>query len=100
MKKYKIYFILFFVLFSYACRASPSRISGQVLVDGKPYPDAVVRIQTTDKIALSDQNGAFNFEGVSANQPHRISAWAPGYYIAGEHPIQAGAEDLVIELHR
>lgn len=100
MKKYKIYFILFFVLFSSACRASSARISGQVLVDGKPYPDAVVRIQTTDKIALSDQNGVFNFEGVSANQAHRISAWAPGYYIAGGHPIQAGTEDLVIELHR
>ena len=99
MNKLKFYFILFFVLFFYACRAPTARISGQVLVNGKPYPNAVVRIQATDKMALSDQNGSFNFEGLPANEPQQISAWASGYYIAGGQPTQPGAEDLILELH-
>lgn len=99
MKKYKIYLILYFLFFFNACRSPSSRISGQVLVDGEPYLDAVVRIQTTDKIALTEQNGSFIFEGLPAKVPQRISAWAPGYYIAGGQPIQTGTDDLVIELH-
>jgi len=99
MKKYRFYCMIFFVFFFYACSAPSARISGQVLVNGKPYQDAIVRIQTTDMIALSDQIGSFYFEGLPTNQPQRISAWAPGYYIAGGLLIQPGTEDLVIELH-
>ena len=99
MKKLKTVFVFAFLLFLDACSAHSARISGQVLVDGNPYPDAVVRIQTTDMIAVTDQNGSFNFKGLPANEPHQISAWAHGFYIAGGQPIQAGTEDLVIELH-
>ncbi len=96
MKKLKTVFVFAFLLFLDACSAHSARISGQVLVDGNPYPDAVVRIQTTDMIAVTDQNGSFNFKGLPANEPHQISAWAHGFYIAGGQPIQAGTEDLVI----
>ncbi len=99
MNKLKFYFILIFVLFFSACRAPTARISGQVLVAGKPYADASVRIQATDQLALTDQNGSFNFEGLPAKEPQLISAWAPGYYIAGGQPIQTGTEDLILELH-
>lgn len=99
MNKNRLYFVLFFVLFFSSCRATSARISGQVLVDGKPYHDATVRIQATDQLALTDQNGSFSFEGLPAKEPILISAWAPGYYIAGGQPIQTGTEDLVIELH-
>lgn len=99
MKKNRLYFVLFFVLLFSACRAPSARISGQVLVDGKPYHDAVVRIQATDQSVLTDQNGSFSFEGLPAKESLLISAWAPGYYIAGGQPIQTGTEDLVIELH-
>jgi len=99
MKKDKIVSILFFVFFSSACHAPAAQISGQVLVDGKPHPNAVVRIQATDKLALSDQNGFFNVKGLPANEPQQISAWASGYYIAGGQPIQPGTEDLILELH-
>lgn len=99
MKKYRYYCLLFFVFLFSACSALSARISGQVLVNGKPYPDAVVRIQTTDEIALSDQNGYFTFGNLPVNEPQRISAWAPGFYIAGGQLVQTGVKELIIELH-
>jgi len=99
MKKYKLGTILTFLLFLFACRHSSGQISGHVLLDGNPYPDADVRIQATDRIAYTDQNGSFKFEGLNANELYQISAWAPGTYIAGGQRIQTGTEDLVLELY-
>ncbi len=100
MKKVKLVMIGFTSFFLFACRNSSAQISGHVLLDGNPYPDAVVRIQATDRMTMTDQNGSFKFEGLSANELHQISAWASGTYIAGGQTIQPGTEDLVLELHK
>lgn len=99
MKKFKYFLLLSPLLLISACRTSPLQISGQVVTEGKPYPQALVRIQASDSIVFTDQDGYFSFDGLDANGLYQISAWAPGYYIAGGQKILAGIKDLVLELH-
>ncbi len=98
MKSNKVCPLIFLLLFTNACRASTARISGQVLVDGSPLPGAVLRIQTTDQQTLSDLNGRFILEDLPNTESQPLSAWAPGYYIAGGDLIPPGTEDLVFEM--
>ncbi|NNC76179.1 MAG: hypothetical protein HKN93_11810 [Acidimicrobiia bacterium] len=58
-----------------------STVRGEVrTADGTPVAGAVVRVQATSRSAVTDSTGSFVLK---SDEPERLSAWAPGYYIAG-----------------
>ncbi|MDF1596921.1 MAG: carboxypeptidase-like regulatory domain-containing protein [Acidimicrobiia bacterium] len=65
-------------------------IHGRVLAaDGTPVVDAIVRIQATDVSVRTASDGGFVLE---SGQSVRLSAWAPGFYIAGGEEHAPGSE--------
>jgi hypothetical protein len=66
-------------------------ISGVVLSDGRPVEGAEVRIQATPITARTDAAGRFTLVEVPDNVRVALTAFAPGYYIAGPMaPVQGG----------
>ncbi len=56
-------------------------VRGTVLADdGTPIAGAIVRVQTTDRAVRTGADGRFE---IAASDALRLTAWAPGYYIAG-----------------
>ena len=82
-----------------ACCAAPSSITGLVLDDSGPVPNAVVRIQTTDHYTTTDTEGYFALTGLELGKPVTLTAWAPGYYITGGEPYLPDAEEVELHLH-
>lgn len=65
-------------------------VRGVVLTeDGTPVAAATVRIQTTDRAVRTDPAGRFELD---AAEIVRLTAWAPGYYIAGGEDHAPGTE--------
>ncbi len=75
-------------------------IAGVVRDDAGPVADAVVRVQATSLHVTTDTRGQFILEGVDAGQAVTLTAFAPGYYIAGPVVATAPATDITIQLVR
>src|SRR5262245_19063632 len=57
-------------------------ITGRVVDSNGPVAGAHVRVQLSDTLILSGQDGSFSVPAVSSRQPVTITAWSEGYYIA------------------
>jgi hypothetical protein len=58
-------------------------ISGVVVGADGPIAGATVRVRATANATTSDSDGTFTLSGVAEGLPVTITAWYPGYYIAG-----------------
>lgn len=75
-------------------------VSG-VVSDGEgPVEGAMVRVQATDRAAVTGSTGRFSLgtEGMG-DGPFNLTAWAPGYFCAGPVSAYPGSGSVVIELH-
>ncbi|MBT3338160.1 MAG: carboxypeptidase regulatory-like domain-containing protein [Anaerolineae bacterium] len=86
---------IFFLLTS--CTATNS-ITGQVLVEGNPVENAVVRVQSTKNHTRTDANGKFTLRGIESENPVNITAWAEGYFIGVAQDVTDNAE-IHLEAH-
>ncbi len=71
-------------------------ITGVVRDADGPLAGAVVTVQATATSTTTDAKGRFELTGVAGLESAAITAWAPGYYIAGGEPI--AEEDGDVEL--
>lgn len=98
----KVSAILMFLIFLAGCADSPQLlISGQVVDETGPVSDAVVRVQTTQYFAVTDDSGYFLLDVSELGKgPHKLTGWAVGYYCEG--PVMASEEDqeVTIQLHQ
>jgi len=81
-----------------ACTMRKGQISGSIIAGDTPLSGAIIRIQTTSQYTLSDEDGSFEFTGLKRGSNYALTAWAPGYYIAGGIPVSIGTTDYIIEL--
>ncbi len=75
-------------------------LGGLVRSADGPVPGALVQIQTTTRTAVTDTAGRFRIQGLEPDVPVRVTAWAPGYYIAGGASHVPGQADIVLEVRR
>jgi hypothetical protein len=93
-------------LFSLLLTASVSTASDHHTISGVvrdatgPLANAVVRIQATNLSALSEGQGQFNLQVPPSSQPVRLTAFAPGYYIAGPVTARPGDTDVTLLLKK
>jgi hypothetical protein len=74
-------------------------ISGIVVdTDGKPIPDAVVRVQATTNVTQTDAGGNFVLSGLDADTPVTVSAWKQDYYCAKTESIIPPANGVGLTL--
>ncbi len=84
--------------------ARPTSLPGTTSVEGAvydadgPVSGAVVRAQTTDLATTTDAEGRFTFTDLTPSEPITLTAWAPGYYIAGGEPYLPGTDPITITL--
>ena len=80
----------------------PERIiKGIVRNENNTISGALVRIQTTERSALTETNGKFELAVPGTiNGPVKITAWAKGYYIGGPVEALPGKKEVTISLHR
>ncbi len=76
----------------------PMRLEGIVLAGGRLVPGAVVRVQTTENAVTSAENGQFAIFGLRTTDPVTLTAWAPGYYIAGSFDLLPGDRNVELTL--
>ncbi|MBI3962405.1 MAG: carboxypeptidase regulatory-like domain-containing protein [Deinococcus sp.] len=91
--------LIFFswVLTSSAVPAADA-ISGVVRDAIGPVAGATVRIQATSQAVTTDGQGRFTVHGLPLDQPVMLTAWAPGYYIAGSVPYLPGSDGVELVL--
>jgi mono/diheme cytochrome c family protein len=75
-------------------------VSGVVRDEEGSVEGAVVRIQTTQFADTTDWNGAFLIRNINPEALVILTAWAPGYFIAGGEPVTPGTDSLEFILHR
>ena len=73
-------------------------LSGVVRDADGPVAGAVVRVQATANATRSDGDGHFTLAGLSPGEAVSLTAWAPGYYIAGGEDHLPGQGEVVITL--
>ena len=78
--------------------APPPAITGVVLDEHGPLSGATVRVQATTNAALTGDDGRFTLSGLTAGEPVTVTAWAPGYYIAGGDAYLPGTHDVELTL--
>jgi hypothetical protein len=78
----------------------PGALTGTVVGDLGPIADAVVRIRTTTFHSRTDALGRFTLDGVGPGRRVELTAFAPGYYIAGPVAAVSGDSDVIIRLAR
>ncbi len=92
-------FLLLSVLVFAHCSAPQGTISGLVHDENGPVEGAIVRAQTTQLFSSTDSQGRFTLAGLAPGEPVTLTAWAPGYYIAGgEGEYLPGVHDAELEL--
>ena len=75
-------------------------ISGHVVDEIGPVSDAVVRVQTTQYFAVTDDSGDFLLDVSELGKgPHKLTGWAEGYFCNGPVEANAGDTQVSIELH-
>jgi len=62
---------------------APAQVSGVVRDASGPVPGATVRVQRTGLAVVTSQDGAFAVPGAALCPLLSLTAYAPGYYIAG-----------------
>ncbi|UCC76355.1 MAG: carboxypeptidase regulatory-like domain-containing protein, partial [Anaerolineales bacterium] len=77
--------------------ASPSSIHGTVVDESGPLSGATVRVQATQNVALSDENGRFTLANLTASVPVTVTAWSEGYFV-GWSTTTPNAEPITITL--
>ena len=109
---YWIHIILFPLFFLFACvpgqpktALSPTpeltNIQGYVVEEtGNPIPNAVVRVKTTKNYVITDEKGKFYFGKLPKEQPVKLTAWAPGFFIGGGDEVSPDLLDVVITLEK
>ena len=86
-------------IFLSACASVPSTISGVVQDQNGPVAGATVRVQTTELFSITDQNGEFTISELQSDDPVRLTAWAPGYFIvASEGRVSPGETEVLLTL--
>lgn len=83
-----------------ASSGEPGALTGTVVGDLGPIADAVVRIRTTTFQTRTDALGRFTLGAVAPGDRVELTAFAPGYYIAGPVAATPGDRDVVIRLAR
>jgi hypothetical protein len=63
-----------------------------------PVSGATVRLQATTQFTVTDHTGCFEFTVLSGEDSVFVTAWAPGYYIAGANAYQTGKRPVEIIL--
>lgn len=66
---------------------------------GEPLTGATVRVQATTISSTTGPDGRFVLRGLEPGIPVVLTAWASGYYIAGEEEVMPGTGDLQLLLH-
>ena len=79
---------------------APSALTGTVVGDVGPIADALVRIRTTAVQTRTDARGRFMLRGVAPGRRAELTAFSPGYYIAGPVAATSGDGDVIIRLDR
>jgi len=75
-------------------------LKGVVRDESGSVAGATVRVQTTEQSAITDSKGRFMLTGLPLGEPVILTAWAPGYYIAGGESFTPGTEGIVLTLAR
>ena len=75
-------------------------ITGVVTDGARPIPGAVVRVQTTSISATTNGRGEFTLDGLPNLSAMPLTAWAPGYYIAGPVSAKPGDSGISFTLGR
>ena len=101
MKKRILFVVILMVMIQVGCTGPETlSISGQVLDDFGPVHDAVVRVQTTEYSTVSDENGNYVLDISALGEgPHKLTAWAEGYFCSGPVEVSAGERGVDIGLH-
>jgi len=87
-----------------ACATSCTRVDGVRGIAGivrdhvGPVAGAVVRVQTTEVVTTTAADGSFWLAGEGTGVTPSLTAWAPGYYIAGGEPVRLGTNGVVLNL--
>lgn len=75
-------------------------VTGRVLAEGAAVAGATVRVQTTSRSTTTDAYGRFALDVSGLGPaPHRLTAWAPGFFCAGPFEAAPGTAAVVIRLH-
>lgn len=92
-----IIFLIGIILSSCNLVRSSSTVSGTVLdEENDPIAGATVRVKTTELFAKTDQQGHFILH---SDQPVKLTAFSPGYYIAGgDETFPPGSNRILITL--
>ena len=78
---------------------SPNTVSGIVLDSEGPVAEAIVRVQTKDLFASTDDDGTFSIDvSSSTDVVFNLTAWAAGYFCVGPVEVLAGEENIIIQL--
>jgi nitrate/TMAO reductase-like tetraheme cytochrome c subunit len=79
---------------------APARVAGVVRDGSAPVAGATVRIQGTATFTRTNDRGEFTLEAPGAGLFVPLTAYAPGYYIAGPVPARPGDANLAFSLKR
>ncbi len=74
-------------------------ISGLVVDEHGPVPSAVVRVQTTQNSAITDEEGRFTLSGLQPGETIFVTAWDSGYYIVGVEAAPGNEVEIHLEAH-
>lgn len=80
--------------------AEPAPISGVVRDAAGPVAGATVRVQRTTASAKTGERGEFTLKGFAAAPLIALTAFAPGYYIAGPVTARPGDTNVSITLKK
>ena len=87
------------LLTSAALSFPAAEISGVVLLpDGQAAVNARVRIQTTDNLAYTTQDGSFSLGGLQSGTPLTVTAWLENYKIGYIKGVIPPANNLTLTL--
>ena len=75
-------------------------ITGVVTDAAQPVLGAVVRVQATSVSATTNERGEFTLGGLPNLLGLPLTAWAPGYYIAGPVTANPGDSDISFALRK
>lgn len=85
-----------FLLLSLLFRAST--ITGVVQDDVGPVEGAIVRVQATNLATTTNEKGEFILTGLPRGKKVSLTAWAPGYFVAGIKWVSVGRHDVAIRI--
>lgn len=90
------------VLLSLPVSGEDTRVSGVVTDAGQPVAGATVRLQATSLFTQTNERGEFTLDlaGWFSWPYARITAWAPGFYIAGPFLLQRGQANAQLALRK